>query len=567
MCKAPQDAAVLQEQRRRTEELRIEEQQTDQLQQAQPQEQQQEREQEQEQQAQGIYGNLFRHFQPLPEGTPVAPGPAPAANLSYKERRRQKAEMKKTLKQNWEAYKGLDSSSQLLDARDVRNLPLFATQKGREKWAAAKLKHSNLTMGQTVEMVNRGDYSNFENLDGVMRNLTAGKALKKLMREYDVMGTPVDQLCRQIKQSGAGVSALLDPALRLGLSLAQRTDGYSDEMKARFRELDEAMSTEVMLETLTHQADQNAVAQDIRRKQAGLTEDQAQSAARKAIEANAAQQIQVAKRLLLLHLGNFQMVHNNGTSQDWDRPVAVALSHCSRVALTLPKLHSDSKVEKERDQRMWKSIFYQMDGSNPAQDNHRASSTHSIQRRETGGAGTREKKVPFNFIGQRGMNVAIGGLGNGGVSGKTLSNDGSCGHFYSMYKAGDATHYGAMLMGLESDCAGVTNQMGHTHDIKATGEKASSLGGQRADEVGRKYGGRVCDLSIHSSVAITGYMEALECAMKYWQNQPGGLGAGEAAEMMRTLTGRKISYDDFMTNVFPVLNNAAQAYRDMGGGA
>ena len=50
-------------------------------------------------------------------------------------------------------------------------------------------------------------------------------------------------------------------------------------------------------------------------------------------------------------------------------------------------------------------------------------------------------------------------------------------------------------MGLEPDSYGVKNQLGHTHDIKATDEKASSLGGQRADEVVLKYGGRRCDLS------------------------------------------------------------------------
>ena len=50
-----------------------------------------------------------------------------------------------------------------------------------------------------------------------------------------------------------------------------------------------------------------------------------------------------------------------------------------------------------------------------------------------------------------------------------------------MYKEGDEEHYGAMLMGMESDAHGVMNQLGHTHDIHATPEKASSFGGQRTD--------------------------------------------------------------------------------------
>lgn len=77
-----------------------------------------------------------------------------------------------------------------------------------------------------------------------------------------------------------------------------------------------------------------------------------------------------------------------------------------------------------------------------------------------------------------------------------------------------------MLMGMESDAHGVMNQMGHTHDIHATLEKASSFGGQRTDEVGNKYGGRQCDLSKKSAREITRWMTALERKMQEWQSQP-----------------------------------------------
>ena len=559
MGKDAQDIMRIQEQRME-DEIRVDLQRE---QEAAPLQQEQPLEQQQEQQAaiQEIQDRLLYNYDLLPANVRAAPGNAPEANLGYKERRKRKNAQKKELKRNLEEYRGIDASQRLLSAGDVRALPIFSTREGRRKWAETKLKHSDKTLRETMEMVQRGDYSNFENLDGVMRNLTAGRALQRLTREYNVMEIAPEELCRQIQRSGPGVSALLDPALRLGLSLAQRTDGFSPEMKERFQKLDEAMSAAVMLETLTHQASAESVAETIREKNPRMPHEQADAAAQSAIEANAAQQIQIAKRLLLLHLGNFQKVNDDGTSQAWDKPVSVALSHCSRVALTLPKLRTRSAEDKTQNQRMWRSIFYQKDGSNPAQDNYRASSTHSIRRREVNGADTKEKKLPFNFIGQRGMNVAIGGLGNAGISGRTLQNDGSCGHFYSMYKEGDTNHYGAMLMGLESDCAGVTNQMGHTHDIKATAEKASSLGGQRTDEVGKKYGGRTCDLSHMSPEMIAGYMEILEDAMKHWQSQPGGLGGEEAAAVMRLLTGAKMSYDDLMRNVLRVADVAAQAYR------
>lgn len=549
--------------RRTADEIQItREQQAEPLQMEQRQEAQQVR---QEQQAQGPYADLLRHYQVLPDEIPVAGGAAPAGELSYKERRRQKAELKK----NWEQFKEMGKADHLLRPYDVQNLPLFSTREGREKWAASKSKHSKLTMGETARMVREGNYSNFENLDGVFRNLAAGQALQELIKNYDIMNTPAEELCRQIQAKGEGVSALLNPTLRLGLSLAQRSEVYNDELRERFRKLDEAMSTAVMLETLTHQADRQTVAEDIRHKQPKLTADQANAAAGEAMEANNAQKIQIAKRLLLMHLGNLQRVDKDGEDRDvvgnWDKPVAVALSHCSRVTLTMPRLRSWSAEDRAQDQRMWKSIFYQRDGSNPAQDNYRASSTHSIRRRKVGGKDAKEKKVLFNLVGQRGMNVAIGGLGNAGVSGRTLNNDGSCGHFYSMYKTGGIGHCGAMLMGLESDSAGVTNQMGHTHDIHATAEKASSLGGQRTDEVGKKYGGRVCDLSGLSAGEIAGYMEKLEDAMKYWQSQPGGLSAGEGAAAMRKLTGSKMSMDVFLREVEPHLSIAAAAYQNRRG--
>ena len=65
--------------------------------------------------------------------------------------------------------------------------------------------------------------------------------------------------------------------------------------------------------------------------------------------------------------------------ENWDKSMAVALSHCSRVVLTLPK--EDVFSSANAHQKMWKSILT-IDGANTAQDNSRASSTHSIKRRK-----------------------------------------------------------------------------------------------------------------------------------------------------------------------------------------
>lgn len=485
------------------------------------------------------YDRFLNSIPPLPSA-PVAAGPAPQEEkVGYKERKRRKKQ-----------YQELGKTPRLLHEEEVRSLKLLRTQETREKWAGETLPHSDLTREQTLKQIlNDQDYSNFENLDHVMRNLIAHKALTQFMEDHGITKDSIqseqitpEALCERLQQNGAGASALLNPALRLGLSLAQKTAGsFSPELLSFFKGLDEAMSTAVMVSTLTHVAERGKVKSYFE----GKGSVDADAAADSAIRTNQAQQIQIAKRLLLMQLSNFNVVSTNeagvSSEQKWPSSMAVALSHCSRVTLTFPK--QDQQSPKDEQKRMWRSILT-TGGENAAQDNRRASSTHSLKRRNVRDGGkVKEKKVLFNLTGQRGMNCAIGGLGNAGVSNKTICNDGSCGHFYSMYQEADASHFGAMLMGLESDAYKVTNQLGHTHDIHATGEKASSLGAQRADEVGDKYGGRQCDLSGIPASTITLWMEALEKAMLHWQSQPDGMSSPDAVAAMRMISGKQLDQE------------------------
>lgn len=502
-----------------------------------------------------VYERFFQNLKPLPH-IPVAQGPAPVeAPAQTKAQRREQTRLEKRraneAKSDYADYvKQMKETPRLMDEGELHRLKVFQSAATREAWAKEKLPHSALTREDTLKQIlNDGDYSNFENLDQVMRNVVATRALKQFLHDYDIQNGHANpaQICQQIRASGAGVSALLNPGLRLALSLAQNMDEFSDEFKSFCRRLDDEMSTEVMVATLTAQADGARVVAYY--SGVGNTQNMhAVEDANRAIEANKAQQIQIAKRLLLMQLSDFSKIttdtDGNERVDEWDRSMAVALSHCSRVVLTMPKI-GEYAGNADEQQAMWRSIMT-INGENTAQDNRRASSTHSIERRRVvPGEGatlrkSKEKKVLFNFIGQRGMNCAIGGLGNPGVGGKTILNNGSCGHFYSMYKEGDEEHYGAMLMGMESDAHGVMNQMGHTHDIHATPEKASSFGGQRTDEVGNKYGGRQCDLSKKSAREITRWMTALERKMQEWQSQPNGMSGAEAEEAMRLLAGESL---------------------------
>ncbi len=494
---------------------------------------------------------ILNTFPPLEEFDPPMDASAYSSpNLSYKQRKAEYKKWKKRhavyvpqggdfvikpkeqeKKSDEESYEKLSytmvkkdgkdvKEQRLVDYTAVRDQRLFLNKEWREEWASTKMGSSNLTRREIIEMVGQGDYSHFESLDDTMRNMFAKEALDRMVKKYagdkPISERDAKKICEDILEKG-GVSALLDAPLRLGLSLAQRENElYSKDTQNWFRELDEQMSSAVMLETLKQKDEEqlkSAIAQELVDNQ-HMNEKKALKAAQDMVEADKAQKIQTAKRLLLMHLGQFTKVNEKGEQSDWDKPVAVALSHCSRVTLVLPRCPA-GKYGQKAYKEMWNSIFYQQGDkgkfdSNLAQDNRRAASTHSIKVRRNA---VREKKVLFNLRGQRGMNVAIGGLGNQGVSGKMLLNDGSCGHFYSMYKEGDTRHYGAILMGLESDCPGTMNQLGHIHDIRATAEKASSLGGQRTDEVGKKYGGRRCIIRKEPST-IASYMKLLEEVMK-----------------------------------------------------
>lgn len=483
------------------------------------------------------YENLYNHLQRLPAGPVAAGEPANDENLGYKERRRREKEVNRQKEQ----YRELGKKQSLLKMEEIEELPLFSTEYGREQWKQEKVPHSELTREQTMKRIlEENDYSNFENLDGVMRNVVASSALSKFMKEYNVTKhSDPKELCKKIQERedrGMGVSGLLNPGLRLGLSLAQKTDGIDDDMKDFFRRMDEAMSTAVMVATVTNTPLQMNVERYFRER--GV--DDPNGKAEEAIRANKAQQIQIAKRLLLMQLSNFKKIDDDGREEKWDRSMAVALSHCSRVVVTLPSQGGVWNTE-ENHAAMWRSILT-INGENWAQDNRRGGSTHSVKRRKVNDHSgiTKEKKVIVNLVGQRGMNCAIGGLGYEGISKKILANDGSCGHFYSMYKEADSEYCGALLMGLESDANGVMNQMGHTHDMHATPEKASSLGGQRLDEVGKKYGGRQCDLTHFSAYQISEKMKQLERYMERMQSQ--GLAVyDEYKSVMSMLAGKTMT--------------------------
>lgn len=425
-------------------------------------------------------------------------------SLGYKQRKRAKAE-----------FEEIGAKHTLITMEDMEKLNsnrYLTNASSKKDWLKSKTRQSEITNEESLQRLKNGDYSNFENVPKTIKNVVASQAFVKFISRDDVFDpncTEWDVVKNYI--TDYGVTSIMNPALRLGISLALNSDGLTDWERRRLVLLDEMMTNTIMLETLIKQVDVEQYEKDL--VEHGEKKENAREIAEKEVGALQAQQVEIAKRLLLMQLSNFKVYDEKGNSAKWPYSMAFALSHCRRVVLTMPKGNTEWEEHK-----MFDTIFHSHNNT-LALDQKRTASTHDIKRRKVGTTGpTEEVKVKTgNFTGQRGMNCAIGGLGNIGIGGQLIRNDGSCGHFYSMYKSGKSGTYGAILFGMESDASGMTNQMGHKHTMMATAEAASSFGGQRVDEIGAAYGGRQCDLTHLTANKITKWMNLLQISMNYWQ--------------------------------------------------
>ena len=425
-------------------------------------------------------------------------------SLGYKQKKRAKAE-----------FEEIGAKHTLISMEDMEKLNFnqyLFNASSKKDWMKSKTRQSKISNEESIQRLKNGDYSNFENVPQTIKNIVASQAFVKFISRDDVFDpnyTEQDVIKNYIAEYG--VTSLMNPALRLGLSLGMNTGGLTDWEKNRLVRLDEMMTNTIMLETLIKQVDVEQYEKSL--VEHGEKKENAREIAEKEVGALQAQQVEIAKRLLLMQLSNFKVYDEQGNSAKWPYSMAFALSHCRRVVLTMPKGNTEWEEHK-----MFDTIFHSHNNT-LALDQKRTASTHDIKRRKVGTTGpTEEVKVKTgNFTGQRGMNCAIGGLGNIGIGGQLIRNDGSCGHFYSMYKSGKSGKYGAILFGMESDASGMTNQMGHKHTMMATAEAASSFGGQRVDEIGAAYGGRQCDLTHLTANKITKWMNLLQISMNYWQ--------------------------------------------------
>ncbi|MCR5251292.1 MAG: hypothetical protein K6E50_11860 [Lachnospiraceae bacterium] len=354
---------------------------------------------------------------------------------------------------------------------------------------------------ELLKRVLSGDYSNLQQMDPVLRSLAAKTYMERL-NVSGAIGSPEDLVNALFREKG--VSALMNPLFRIGVSILRNGGTLDLKQFPGF-----AQRQWDMVEDLCNQRIMSATLYTVPEKPLpGDTEAD--------LLRNHQSQIFIAKTLLASHLGRLKCITKKPAAEtDWDRGVASAFAHCSRVGFTLP---GDSKTL---------DTFAGNEHGLRAGFQTRTAATHTLGRKRRGSATSKlkEKKIgpkyfyryPLVFFGQQGMNVAVGGYGNGGIAGKKgmrkIKNDGSGGHLYMHVEQGGQFTNTGLLIGFESDSPGTMNMTGHTHDAKATPEFVSSFGGQRTDEIGEKYGGRMVDLSGVSKEEFESKMSTLEDKM------------------------------------------------------
>jgi len=433
--------------------------------------------------------------------------------------------------------------------------------------------------GDSVETVYndvliKNDYSQFEKLPIPLRNQLATQYMKMT---FLPMYSHMSEEKRAEYVRNLSTEGILNPLFRLGISLAMN-GGIADDNTSfpgeYFRQLDNQLSSRIMQLTLTTVHSLDSMTRN------GLTKEEC--------DRDTGGRIFVAKNLMLAHLGKLNKVGKTGSRKvepgndervPWEEQVTTAFIHCSRVQYIFPSMEkgTDEELKKQRKehQQMWDSFYslsrtgYNDDGLSGSNGGmaYRFTSTHDIERR-TVKKPAKEKKAKFNFSGQMGINIALGGLGRKGASGKTIKGDGRNTHVYNMKKDADVGVNGGYLVGFESDAAYKTNQLGHTHDIFATGEKASGFGSQRSDEVGAKYGGREVDLSDFTPDEIVAQMENLETVMRFLSHK---LSAGPNPtwqmmldDIVESLTGHLMNFEqmnDLQLHIKSICTNNNLPYK------
>ena len=283
----------------------------------------------------------------------------------------------------------------------------------------------------------------------------------------------------------------------------------------------------------------------------GRSQPQAEKMADKAIKRNQNATDSMLRLMFLMQMGSFYQTDGEGdqeVNKMWEHTMANAMSHGSRVGYIFNQSRNGADMDSISN-----AIFGDQMGK-AAGVYARAAATHHIDTPTEDGGGYLEKHGPKAALSAKkdktyhhyGMDLAIGGIGNGGIAGaggqgQMINADGRSGHMYIGRKDSTEKQAGGLLLGLGTDSPYRMNQMGHMHNAAATPEAESNTGGLRADLKGNKYNGRTVNLERFENEEV---VELLDKFSSHFRNLRDNEDQTAYNALVEQISGKRISEAD-----------------------
>lgn len=388
------------------------------------------------------------------------------------------------------------------------------------------------------DMAHGGDFSKFEKLPLLLRNFLGESQIILFHREYGKNPSLENPDVQKYLKDNA-----MNAAFRAGISSYKNSDDPTERETAK--SYDKFFNKSILEKTLMPPTESEID---------DFTQKVGADAAPAELNRNLARQRVMAKMLLMGQLGRYDISDAGKAKGELTEPLSETLAHGGRTNIVLP-VGEDSK-----------QVFNAFLGANKGREAgvyKRFAATHYVSRREIGAGGSianeTEEQKPYFFqlhqilTNQYGMNLATGGIGAKGPDGNVIMGHGELGHAYMRLEKGDKTHCGAIMFGIEGCEPGVTNSLGHVHDVRAKSAKQSAF---LADKgvVGNKKGGRQIDLSGISTQELVGILNEFDNKYSELQNNANTPeGREKLAEINDMLMGKPMEAEKLI-DMFNELN-------------
>lgn len=372
-----------------------------------------------------------------------------------------------------------------------------------------------------LKKIKNGDYSEFNHIPGYLREYFARKELNDFFGNDYVATGNIPELSDDIKERIK--EKLTNPIFRFGINELIKNKAVNDKGDPQWERLtdyEKYMNKQLMIKTLAPVEKEEA--DRLKNKFPKADKVKGFDSGRTMLKNNAVKQRHVAKLLFLTQLGRFDQYdtrEDGKSTTPFKENTVEAISHGARLAITMP---AGTDEQQKKIFEAWEGTAgNQMYGRfathefNRRQVDEKGNMTKSFHETRLKGkkankkdyiAGNSEEK-PTSYMGNYGMNLSVGGLGQVFNGSDVIEDQGRFGHLYQRVRKGDKTHCGTILFGFENSAPhgainirkhfggyNGTSSVGQTHNSNAISHDFSTFYSSKQN-YGDKIGGREVDLS------------------------------------------------------------------------